>query len=266
MKLTCPECFSEFEVPDQMLGASGRRVRCNQCQHIWYQDPHTLQDTLQNTLQDTEQYIPPINAEEEPENTLETAKDTEISEKSFSRFDDGMSFEPIPESLYPENDDEPSHADSFNPIAAIKARLNKEYLTQWFSGFVVAAVLFGLFLWIGALVGLHKGVLRNFYSAFGIVYQSPASVLEVENLENASITHDGEEATLITGQIHNKSDKKVKLPLMEISVHTAAGLKADTVYIRLENNSILAGQSIPFEATIPASLALGEALHVRFID
>jgi predicted Zn finger-like uncharacterized protein len=36
--ITCPECQSEFDVPDEMIGADGRRLRCASCRHVWHQE------------------------------------------------------------------------------------------------------------------------------------------------------------------------------------------------------------------------------------
>lgn len=35
MILTCPECATSYFVPDESIGASGRRVRCHACAHTW---------------------------------------------------------------------------------------------------------------------------------------------------------------------------------------------------------------------------------------
>lgn len=37
MRLTCPQCSTEYEVPDTAL-APGRRLRCERCGHQWRQE------------------------------------------------------------------------------------------------------------------------------------------------------------------------------------------------------------------------------------
>lgn len=39
MKIACPECSAHFDVPVDLIGQGGRRVRCNNCGNIWMQDP-----------------------------------------------------------------------------------------------------------------------------------------------------------------------------------------------------------------------------------
>lgn len=39
MKLACPSCAAEYEVPDGALGADGRKVRCRACGASWFQPP-----------------------------------------------------------------------------------------------------------------------------------------------------------------------------------------------------------------------------------
>ena len=41
MILTCPECYSRFLLPSAVLGEEGRKVRCANCAHIWFEKPAT---------------------------------------------------------------------------------------------------------------------------------------------------------------------------------------------------------------------------------
>ncbi len=35
MRINCPSCMAGYEVPDALLGAAARRVRCARCAHEW---------------------------------------------------------------------------------------------------------------------------------------------------------------------------------------------------------------------------------------
>ncbi|EAQ04405.1 MJ0042 family finger-like domain protein [Pseudooceanicola batsensis HTCC2597] len=37
MRLTCPNCDAEYEVPDEVIPAAGRDVQCSNCGDTWYQ-------------------------------------------------------------------------------------------------------------------------------------------------------------------------------------------------------------------------------------
>ena len=39
MIIQCEECQSRFLVPDMVIGAKGRTVRCGKCAHTWFQEP-----------------------------------------------------------------------------------------------------------------------------------------------------------------------------------------------------------------------------------
>jgi len=39
MLITCPDCATNFSIPDAALGASGRKLKCAKCGHKWFQEP-----------------------------------------------------------------------------------------------------------------------------------------------------------------------------------------------------------------------------------
>lgn len=50
MRLICPNCDAQYEVPDEVIPPEGRDVQCSNCGHTWYQahpDHPELAETLQ---------------------------------------------------------------------------------------------------------------------------------------------------------------------------------------------------------------------------
>ena len=39
MRLICPNCTAQYEVPADVIPPSGRDVQCSNCSHTWFQDP-----------------------------------------------------------------------------------------------------------------------------------------------------------------------------------------------------------------------------------
>lgn len=48
MRLTCPNCDAQYEVPDEVIPASGRDVQCSNCGQTWYQQhPDHIPDEIE---------------------------------------------------------------------------------------------------------------------------------------------------------------------------------------------------------------------------
>lgn len=282
MKLTCPECFSEFTVPDAQIGPSGRRVRCNVCERIWFQEPDfsVFETTAPSPPAPTDDMTDDIddilskiadapnasgddvspNVDDDIANLDTPAPDVTDDVKSFTRFDDGMDFEPIPPSLYPADDDEITHTPKRKSI------INKGYLLRLLMGVCVAAAIFALALWLGALAGLHKGPLRAFYKPFGIVRDATPINLSVVDAQADILTaEDGSQKTKITAVLQNTSNDVAYIPLIEMSIMTASGAVSDSVYIKPEMTEIQGQKTLQIEGTLPSAITEDESIRIRFI-
>ncbi len=40
MRLTCPNCRAQYEVPDEVIPEEGRDVQCSNCEKTWFQEKH----------------------------------------------------------------------------------------------------------------------------------------------------------------------------------------------------------------------------------
>jgi predicted Zn finger-like uncharacterized protein len=116
MKIICPECATDFDVPIDMIGDTGRRVRCNHCGHIWMQ-----------------------GADEEPR-----------AFGGFTPVDDITPIDPIPLSLHP--DLEIAADESMPAGPSFFGDIKWGYLGRMVGGFVAAGaiVLAGMLFMAGA--------------------------------------------------------------------------------------------------------------------
>ena len=83
MRLICPNCGAQYEVPDGVIPDEGRDVQCSNCGDTWYQhhpdnDPGlreelSAQDGMQAGLEDMPEPQPEIAPEPEPEPAAEPA-------------------------------------------------------------------------------------------------------------------------------------------------------------------------------------------------
>jgi len=74
MRLTCPNCGAQYEVPDEVIPSEGRDVQCSNCGHTWFQaHPESAAEAEQSALRaardgaDREAPEPGWNVEPEPE-------------------------------------------------------------------------------------------------------------------------------------------------------------------------------------------------------
>ncbi|KPA21587.1 hypothetical protein shim_22940 [Shimia sp. SK013] len=74
MRLTCPNCGAQYEVPDDVIPAEGRDVQCSNCGDTWFQ---AHQDAL----------LPEDDAPEELQSTVDSV-DGDLSEEPAETFDE----------------------------------------------------------------------------------------------------------------------------------------------------------------------------------
>ena len=48
MRLICPSCDAQYEVPDDVIPAEGRDVQCSSCSERWFQEAASAQKDSQS--------------------------------------------------------------------------------------------------------------------------------------------------------------------------------------------------------------------------
>ncbi|WP_424832367.1 zinc-ribbon domain-containing protein [Ruegeria sp.] len=89
MRLTCPNCSAQYEVPDDVIPEAGRDVQCSNCNQTWFQPKHpgTPVEAPEPTADDVstpESETPPEPVAEspEPEETADAVNEPEADTPS----------------------------------------------------------------------------------------------------------------------------------------------------------------------------------------
>jgi len=85
MRLTCPNCNAQYEVPDEVIPETGRDVQCSNCEKTWFQPKHpeTAQPEPAIDVAESEAAQPTdavdVTETEHPETTQAETKDARRS-------------------------------------------------------------------------------------------------------------------------------------------------------------------------------------------
>lgn len=112
MRITCPNCGAQYEVPDQVIPAEGRDVQCSNCGNTWFQDHPDHMDSLDDDRD--------LIAEPSTDPELEPDPDPEPD------FDDTLDEEPA----YDEEDVPEPQARELDPDVADILREEAEHETR----------------------------------------------------------------------------------------------------------------------------------------
>ncbi len=68
MRLTCPNCGAQYEVPDEVIPEIGRDVQCSNCGDTWFQnhpdhtpEPEEVEEAGWDAPPEAEEDTPPEN-------------------------------------------------------------------------------------------------------------------------------------------------------------------------------------------------------------
>ena len=70
MRLICPNCSAQYEIPDDVMPPEGREVQCSNCGQMWFQDhPDTIAEREADHPWDTPEDEAPAEAPAETDDT-----------------------------------------------------------------------------------------------------------------------------------------------------------------------------------------------------
>lgn len=217
MIVTCPQCQTKFNVPDNIMGEDGKMMRCSVCAHSWH-------------------FYPPQdeNAPPPPEQEDEDEDDFTIRQDILDGQND------IPDAIKPRDGE---HETAQNP--------KDKKLILMISG----AATFILFLFSFLILMILKGPLtaahpafHAFYGFFGmqpeilktdIIFSHPKVTMKEDNLH-------------ITGQLMNMGEKEEPIPMIRAVFLDDHEQPLKTILIAPPQENLAGGETITFAGDYPA--------------
>ena len=99
MRLVCPNCGAQYEVPDDVIPETGRDVQCSNCGDTWFQkhpsQDRDLADELDEQFDEAHWEAEAATAGPEPEDALEPAY--EEPDEYEEEYAAGPDDEPFPD-------------------------------------------------------------------------------------------------------------------------------------------------------------------------
>ena len=121
MRLTCPNCGAEYEVPDGMVPPAGRHVQCTSCHTRWFvrggARPALSEDQILQRLENRAPRPRPVAVPAAPPEASEraAARETEAVQPVTVLFPEEEELAEVPAPQAPEEVAGPRHADPAKP-------------------------------------------------------------------------------------------------------------------------------------------------------
>ena len=236
MILTCPSCATSYFTPDDVIGAAGRRVRCQSCAQTWHA---SLEEPLELTQASGGETIQPVRPE-----------------PAFGARDEA------PESLA--ETPAPELPRAFRARAEQQRRLRRAATHG-----AVWAGLASVFVGLIAAGWLFRVEVVELYPRAAAAYAMVGSPVNPTGLEfeavGAKASPSAPDQVLVSGALRNVRDREVVAPAVRLALLDAHGAEIGHSIVRIDAAPVLPGGVQGFAAMIADPGARAAGVGVDFV-
>ena len=287
MRTTCPTCDTGYTVPDERIGAKGRKVRCTRCGEEWRV---FLADEAAVDPVPPPRPAPPPQAPAPAETAKQSSIDdlfaTETDDVGFDEASMRHEIEAAPEADPPPPEPPVETADPTPAPAPLPPgrrvrirtrrhfpRLGKEVAAKLVSRlapfvgptvFLAACLtLTGVYVFRQAIVAAAPD-LAGLYSALG----APVNLrgLVFGRIETLREVDNGQPVLVVEGSVANVSERMREVPALRFALRGADTQELYAWSIDPKSTSIESGDTIRFRTRLAAPPDMATEVQVRFVE
>lgn len=283
MRITCPECTSGFDVPDNAIPEKGRKLKCSQCQHKWHQTPVAAEPEAA-----PKPAPKPAPKAKKPKKAKEAVSDDagdDGEEIGFGADDasDGGDKSTGDESpgeddhgfsMFGSGERDPDADDDFDapPIPRRGAMGIGAAPSRRGRYIAIAAAVVVLLVIPGALVGARAPLvaalpaISPLFDVMGLHVAVPGEALIIQNVGAWRKTEGGVERMLIQGQILNDTDTMQSVPVIRAMLLDVGGAELQSAPYTPEAALLVPGEFLSFTYEIPNPGPNADRVTINFSD
>jgi len=249
MLVTCEKCSTKYEIPDDALLGKGRKVKCDNCGHVWFQSSikKMIYDELYSAVEHFDDPIPPKEVVAQPDMPLSVFG--RIAEKGKALSDIFNYYSQSVASAYKSF----TFSGMFNAIGNFFIALENGFARLCAK--MIVLILF-LIISLSSLSGLFVGkdyVLKAFpemyllYKTLKIEANVPGEGIKINNLAVRQEKDGDKYGIAVSGELINSRLIDVELPAMKIYLRDSEGKIVDTLTTGRSGQLLEPTRGYPFE-------------------
>ncbi len=250
--VTCESCGTVYKVEERLLGATGRTVRCTQCNQMWHETPPVTAET---------ETPPPLPVWEEPQAADELGfkaivRGEYVNEDSIEIPQSVM---PVPADPLPSTFQIPVM--TYRPLGMGAAQ---------FGIFVFMALSFvtlsGLFVMKGPVLR-HAPAMAHFYSALGFTAHAPGEGFQLSELIAENRVAGKDRTLALQAKLANTTAQKMDYPPLQVKLKGAYGGVLKSWEFRPDKpQALAAGENIPLDLSFKDAPEDGKTVELTILD
>jgi len=288
MLLACPTCTTTYELKADLIGESGRALRCARCQNVWHatrsqelvlavqpvnagatesqSSPAAESPPAPPAAENSESATSAASPEQTPNQPAPQAPPADNSPPSV----DAPPLAPAAPTLSSGTAPLPPEGEDIESFARRRANIMADRSRALRAQFGPPAIILILALLITALVAWRTNVVRmapqmaSLYGAIGL----PVNLRELVfgDVRITKEARDGVPVLLVEGSIKSTSKNPVDVPRLRFGLRNEAGLEIYS-WTALPEHSILApGETQTFRSRLASPPSEGHDVVVRFFN